>query len=118
MSKTRTSSCAFITRTILPSKVPGDTPAIVRDEAKQPSGDHLRTFMKSFVYRWLSNVNQGLIVYESHNCKHYEEYRNLKESAKELFRAYTELRDAPTLTPEIAVASLVFGDKYTVLYSS
>jgi len=45
-----------------PSKVTNDASAIVPDEAKQHSEDHLRTFMKSFIFRWLSNVNHGLIV--------------------------------------------------------
>ena len=74
-----------------PSKIP-PAPRLTLDTSREPFLGYIKCFSKSWVYRWVVNIQEALLLYEEAQATHYKEYGLLRSHAIEIFKNYSALR--------------------------
>ena len=74
-----------------PSKIPL-VPMLALDTEREPLLDYVKYFSKSWVYRWVANTHEALLLYEEAQATHYKSYGLLRGHAIDIFRDYAVLR--------------------------
>ncbi|KAA8899936.1 hypothetical protein FN846DRAFT_920906 [Sphaerosporella brunnea] len=74
--------------------------------------DKTKAYTKSFVLRWLNNVNDGFQVYEENAASEYKHYHDLHEVRHDLFSSWCKFRDCERLDAAAVRGSPLFAHDF------